>query len=123
MKISNIRKQKILEGFIDIFTRIACREYQKRVWIKGEGSEVDDFDDTVCDFFVECDSILENYKDFNLTDNQYNLLKSFRGLFDSFVDGDRPYLPKDFIDTPEWKRITDLAKKILKEFNYTKQRK
>lgn len=30
-------KKQILEGFIDIFTRISNKEFQKRIWIKGEG--------------------------------------------------------------------------------------
>lgn len=39
-----------MTGFIDIFTRISSKEYQKRIWIDGKGPEVDDFDDTVSDF-------------------------------------------------------------------------
>jgi hypothetical protein len=90
MKFSTEIKKQIVEGFIDIFTRIASKEYQKRTWIKGEGPDVDDFDDTVNDFFGECDYILENYKDFGLTDKQYQLLANFRDMFDAFVIESRP---------------------------------
>jgi len=121
MKISNEDRKQILEGFIDIFTRIASKEYQKRVWIKGEGPEVDDFDDTVNDFFVECDSILENYKDFGITEIQHQLLKKFRDQFRTFSDENN--WPQGFIDIPEWGKITDMAKEILKAFNYKKTRK
>jgi len=54
MRISDEHNKQILEGFIDIFTRLASKNYQKKIWIKGEGPEVDDFDDTVCDFFGLC---------------------------------------------------------------------
>lgn len=121
MKISDENKKQILEGFIDVFTRISSKDYQKRVWIRGEGPEVDDFDDTVCDFFVECDSILENYKAFGITENQNELLKNFRDQFRIFSDENNH--PQEFIGSSEWGEITEMAKKILKEFNYKKIRK
>lgn len=123
MNFSDEIKKQILSGFIDIFTRIASKEYQKRVWIRGEGPEVDDFDDTACDFFIECDSILEKYKEFGITENQYYLLEKFRTAFEKFNDGPKPYLPEGFIDTPEWNKITEIAQQILQAFNYSKTRK
>src|SRR5574342_867345 len=123
MEISNEYKKQIIEGFIDIFTRIASKEYQKRIWINGEGPEVDDFDDTVNEFFVECDSILENYKDFGLTSKQYQLLANFRNVFDKFVTESKHYPSQyfpDSIDTPEWEKITEMAKEVLKVFHYKK---
>lgn len=121
MEISNEDKKQILDGFIDIFTRISSREYQKRIWIKGEGPEVDDFEDTVNDFFMECDSILENHKDFGITDSQYQLLEKFRDKFRTFSDENN--WPQEFIDTLEWGKLTEMAKEILKAFNYKKLRK
>lgn len=121
MKMSNEDKKQILEGFIDIFTRISNKEYQKRVWIRGEGPEVDDFDDTANDFFIECDSILENYKDFGITENQYQCLKKFREKFEIFSDEN--HWPYKFIDSTEWDKITEMANEILKVFNYQKVRK
>ncbi len=121
MKISDENKKQILEGFIDIFTRISSKEYQKRIWIKGEGPEVDSFDDTVNEFFIECDSILENYKDFGILENQYQFLKSFRDKFRIFSN--EHDLPEEFIDTPEWDTICGMALEILKVFNYKRIRK
>lgn len=121
MTISDENKKQILEGFIDIFTRISSKGYQKRVWVKGEGPEADSFDDTVCDFFIECDSILENYKDFGILENQYQLLKKFRDKFRIFSD--EHDLPEEFIDVPEWTTICVMALEILKAFNYKKIRR
>lgn len=121
MKISNEDKRQILEGFIDIFTRIASKESQKRIWVNGEDPEVDDFDDSVNDFFVECDSILENYKDFEITGNQYQILKKFRNQFRIFSEANN--WPQKFIETQEWGEITEMAKEILKSFNWKKIRK
>jgi hypothetical protein len=117
---SEVRKQ-ILHGFIDIFTRISNKEYQKRIWINGEGPEVDAFDDIVNEFFIECDSILENYRDFGITDSQHQILKKFRDKFEVFSDENN--WPQKFIDDPEWGEITEMAEEILRVFNYKKVRR
>ena len=57
MEFTEDEKKQIVSGFVDIFFRIADKEYQKRVWIRGEGPEYDEFTDVTCDFFGECDSI------------------------------------------------------------------
>lgn len=105
-----------METFIRIMDHISDKDYQKRVWIRGEGPEVDDFDETVCHFFQEGDGIIEKYKDFGLTEYQCQLLKRFREQFKIFSDGHD--LPKEFIDTQEWAKIMDLAKKVLKELDF-----
>lgn len=121
MEMPKEDKKQILNGFLDIFTRISSKEYQKRVWVNGQGPEVDDFDDTVNDFFIECDPILENYKDFGIADNQYGILKKFQNEFRIFSDENN--WPEKFIDTPEWENIMHLAREVLKTFNYQKVRK
>ncbi len=116
----NIDRKAILASCLEILEGISDKEYQKRVWIRGEGPEVDDFDETTCNFFQDGNGIIQNYKDFGLTDKQYHLLVNFRDEFDAFCHGPalKHYLPQEFIDTPEWARIMDLAKDVLKAFNY-----
>ena len=91
------------------------RQYRQRAWIRGEEA---DFDEAVCLFFGEGDSILENYKDFGITEAQYKLLKKMRDEFRIFADKNE--FPEEFIDTPEWANIVNLAKEVLKAFNYPK---
>ena len=116
MELSDKDKFQILQSFIGIFFRICNKKYQKRVWIKGEGPEVDGFDDTVNEFFGECDSILKDYKDFKITDQQHVLLVKFRDEFKKFSR--RHDLPIDFLDVAEWTKITEMAKEVLQAFNY-----
>lgn len=124
MKLTKEAKRDILNFWLQQIASTADREYQKRVWIRGEGPEFDDFDETVCHFFQEGDAILENYKDFGISRNQYHLLKKFRNEFDSFVTGSMSeYPPEKFIDTPEWEKIMGMAKEVLKVFNYDKESK
>ncbi len=111
-------RKQIMTTFLSILDNISDKEYQKRIWIRGEGPEVDDFDETVCHFFQEGDGIIEEYKDFGLTEHQYKLLKKFRHQFEIFSDEND--FPEEFINTPEWARIMDMAKDVLKAFNYQK---
>lgn len=114
--MEDIDRKQIMETFIRMVDHISNKEYQKRAWIKGEEA---DFDEAVCLFFGDGDSILENYQDFGITESQYKLLKKLRDEFRIFADNND--FPEEFIDTPEWERIMNLAKDVLKEFDYQKK--
>ena len=103
-------------GYID---HLSDKEYQEGVWIQGKGPEVDDFDETCCNFFPEGDDVIEKYKDFGVTEAQYKPLKKLRDEFRIFADEN--YLPQEFIDSSEWANIMNLAKEVLKAFNYQKK--
>jgi hypothetical protein len=115
----DINRKQILEEFLANLYRISNKEYQKRIWIEGQGPECHNFDEAVCDFFGDGDPIIENYKDFGVTERQCYLLLKFRDKFMDFSDeNDYPQL---FIDTPEWEKITKMAKEILLAFDYQKK--
>jgi hypothetical protein len=97
------------------------KEYQKRVWIRGEGPEVNDFDETVCEFFDNGNPVLNEYKECGITDSQYQILMRFRDRFRAFAD-EHSYEPL-FIDTHEWNAIVDMAKEVLKAFDYKNDKK
>lgn len=118
--LTNEEKKQILAFFLEIIEGISNKDYQRRIWILGEGPEVDDFTETTCHFFEEGDSIIEKYADFGITTKQYKILLQFRNEFNTFVKGPRPggYLPQEFINTAEWTKMTNMAKDVLKAFNY-----
>jgi hypothetical protein len=116
MALSEEEKKYTLNEYLRNISHLQDREYQSRIWIKGEGPECQAFDDAVCDFFDIGDPILQDYRDFGITENQYMLLKKTRNEFRVFAD--RNDLPEEFIDTPEWAEIMILAKEVLKAFNY-----
>jgi hypothetical protein len=109
-----INRKQIMETFLSVIDNISDKEYQKRIWIRGKGPEVDDFDEAVCHFFQAGDGIIEECKDFGLTEQQYQLLKKFRDEFDFFVE--KNHFPEEFIDTLEWERVMGMAKDVLKAF-------
>lgn len=104
-----------METFINIINHLSDKEYQKKVWIRGEPSGTD-FDETVNLFADIGDPILENYQDFGISDSQYQILKRFRDKFGAFWEEND--WPPEFIDTPEWTEITVMAKEVLQAFNY-----
>jgi len=112
----NINRNQIIEAFFRIINHISDKNYQYRIWIRGEGPEVDDFDETICNFFNIGDPILDDYKKFRITESQYKIIKEFRDRFRDFADEND--LPEEFIHTPEWGKIMEMAKEVLKVFNY-----
>ena len=111
--MNDVERKQIFETFIRMIDHISNKEYQKRAWIKGGEA---DFDEFVCLFFGEGDPILNDYKNFGITEAQYYMLKKLRDEFRIFSDVND--LPQEFIDTPEWEKIMNLAKEVLGAFNY-----
>ncbi len=119
MNLSEEQKNYMLKEYLRHISHMQDIEYQIRVWIKNEGPECQAFDDAVCDFFDIEDPILEDYKNFGISEIQYSLLKNFRDKFRAFSnENDRPF---EFIETPEWVKIMQSAKEVLRAFNYNKE--
>lgn len=116
MQLSEDDKKYILKEYLRNIFHISDKEYQKRVWIEGKGPEVDDFTETTCHFFDDGDPILQNYKDYNISDFQYKSLVQLRNNFEKFSD-EHDY-PEEFIDSPEWDEIVTMAKDVLEAFKY-----
>jgi hypothetical protein len=112
----DIDKKQIMVSLIRMIDHISDKEYLRRAWIKGEAA---DFDETVCLFFETCDPILAKYKDFGISEYQNQILKNFRDAFEIFSDNNG--WPEEFIDTPQWEKIMEMAKEVLKAFNYNKK--
>ncbi len=121
---NNSAKQQRLGSFIENIAHISDGRYQKRVWIKNEGPECEDIDDALCDFFDDGDPILEEHKDFGITKTQYKFLIALREKLDSFIDEYGVFAQEmpteNLIKLPEWKQIMNLAKDVLKAFDFKK---
>lgn len=116
MELTDKAKRDILNCVMEEVALISNKECQEKRWIQGEGP---DFDETVCIFLHEGDGVLEKYKDFGITEGQYRILKKFRDEFEKFSDAND--LPQQFINTPEWTKITLIAKQVLEAFHYQKK--
>ncbi|MES2200077.1 MAG: hypothetical protein V4489_07925 [Chlamydiota bacterium] len=118
--MSEESRKNMLQLVISNIWHVSNKEYQKRVWIGGKGPEGDDFDETSMYILDEGESLLQERKYLDITDHQYNLLKTFWNEYEAFCDkpGLEHYLLELFIDTQEWTKITELAKEVIKAFDY-----
>ena len=114
-----VNGEQILQSYLDTIYGISNKEYQERVWVRGEGPECDDFTETVCHFFDDGDPVINHYRDYEITYEQYQLLKKFRDDFRVFSDQYNEAF--EFINTSEWAEIMEKAKAVLKAFNYIKK--
>jgi hypothetical protein len=119
-------KQENLEAFIKNISRLSDEKYQERVWVRVEGPECDDIDDAVCDFFDDGGHILENYKNFEITEAQHKLLITLRDKLNNFKHDYHVYSPykstEKLIQLPEWKEIRKLSKDVIRSFNFQQKK-
>lgn len=108
-------KKYVLNEYVRYIHHISDKEYQKKTWIRGELPGTD-FDETVCQFVDIGDPILANYKDFGITNDQYQMLKKFRNKFGAFWEANN--WPSQFIDTLEWNEVVEMAKEVLCAFTH-----
>src|ERR1700733_3374552 len=110
MSIPVIKKQ-FLDSFIHNIACLSDEKYQERVWVRAEGPECDDIDDAVCDFFDDGDPILERYKEYGITENQYKLLMVLHSKLDIFTDAfgvfSRIKSTEQLIKLPQWQEIRE----------------
>lgn len=109
-------RRNVTESLILTIANAADREYQNRVWIRGEGPECGDFSEFINIFFDTGEPVLENHKGYGLSDDQYRLLAGFAKELDAFLDFTRGKWPQEFLRTPEWKKVMSMAKEVLQSF-------
>ncbi len=118
MSLSETARVNILTSLLEIIQIFSNKQYQKN-WITGESGI--GFDDVCCYFFESAESVIERYKDFKLTEEERYILKKFYDELDRFNDHeliDYDCLPQKFINSPEWAKIRERAKEVLKAFDY-----
>lgn len=106
-------RKDILNSFLETIKSISDIEYQRKAWIRGEPPGTD-FDETVNNYSLDAEGILEHYKDFEITETELQVLKKFDEQFRDFYRKNN--WPQEFIDTPEWEKIMNFAKNVLKSF-------
>jgi hypothetical protein len=111
--LSEIIAKRMLRNALQAIEWISDKDYQRRVWIGGE--KPNDFTETMCDFFDNCDPVLGHYKKCDITEQQYQILQKFHFEFTNFSDLN--CCEHEFIDTPKWDRIVALAKETLEFFD------
>ncbi len=112
--LSDEGRKAVVESLLDNLQSISDMSYIKRVWIEARGPEIDDYEETVNDYYSDVRDILSDWSYFGLTKDQYDSLCRFHAKFDAFIDNNHD--PEFFIETPEWEEIMELAKTVLVAF-------
>ncbi len=119
---SNSFRRTYLNSMLLIIESLANQDYQRRVWIEAKGPEVDSFDDTICDYAHFVDIVLNNPNLYPLTEAQEGALRSLTVIFEDFYKNGLgscyTYEPQYFINSTEWKKVSEEATRVLKVFGY-----
>lgn len=107
-------RKDILNFILETIRSISDIDYQRKAWISGEPPGTD-FDETVNNYSLDAEGILKSYKDFKITEIEFQVLRKFDAQFRDFYKNNS--WPQEFIDTPEWQRIIKLAKSVLESFD------
>jgi hypothetical protein len=110
-----------LKNLISVVKVIADQEYQERVWLRGEGPQVDSWDEMICRFFDDYDG--DNFVDNHmatagLSERQQQSLRALRDALNAYSEriGDNCPL-QTILNDPDWQSIRDLtAKQTLQCF-------
>lgn len=108
-------RKQILQDFLQKISHIGDREYQKRVWIDGQGSGNNDFEAHMNYFFYKGWSVLKNHKELKFTDGQYSLLSDLRGQLVLFRNKKGPI--QEILNCPEWQKVVAIAEEVLQTFD------
>ena len=104
--------QVTIDNYLDTVQSGASLSYQKRIWIKHEGPEVEDFQEFLCflgDFGLHLDE-----KQYKLSKHQLKLISEYSKMVRYFHLNYSS--EEEFIETPEWANAIKKANEILNAF-------
>jgi hypothetical protein len=107
-----------LQNILSVVQNFADAEYQERVWIRGEGPEVDSLVEAYCGIFDDYDLegfIFHCVQNSWLSGDQLNCLRLLRDALNEFrFDDQQP--DKIAIGDPAWTIVRELAASTLEKF-------
>lgn len=105
-------RRNSFESFTLLLRSMSDIDYQKRVWLRGEGPEVDSYCEFVNNFYSDFQYLFRESETYNLTKAQTKQLQKLYDEFDKFKH--TYYDEYEFIDSPEWKEMRELTAETLK---------
>ena len=89
-------------------------EFQKRIWLRGEGPEVSSYVEVVCQLFDDTgigDELSEMEHGIVLSEDLDPVFRELRELFDSI---DYRVGVANILNHPKWPKVAELASRALK---------
>lgn len=109
-----------IDGVLSVVKVIQDVEFQKRVWLRGEGPEFSSFGETICQFFDDFDAdglLARSPKESGLSEIQYAKLKEFCDRLSEYSGQTQKFpVPADILADPRWLGICLMAGHVLDAF-------
>lgn len=112
-----MERSEWIEALSSVLEEFCSEEFQKRVWLRGDGPEVSSFVEAYCRFFDDLDAnrlIDVEWRQLGLTKFQKDKLESFRDILAEFGQGvpDLPR-PEEVLEHPNWPNVRKAARNAL----------
>lgn len=114
-------KDILKSGLLYRIDDIADKKSQQRIWIDERRPGYNPFQNIIKSFFetYKTKKILENYKDYEITDPQRESLAKLYDELERYrlkAEGEEDL--EKILKDPEWHQIQDLAKEVMKAFDF-----
>ena len=96
----------------DVVSTLADTNFQQRVWARGEGPEVDSYDETINDFFDYYRSIKEDYKKYGLSEGEFEKIKHLEKRIREHSRASNMGYDEEIIAHPLWENVIKAAKDV-----------
>lgn len=120
-------EKEILNGILSVIEKISNVQFQQIAWIEKKVHPYAFFEELMHNLFddYELSEILNNYKIYGISKEQYNILFKFYLILDRFSNDKMSWFesvdPIEILKDPRWNEIQTVAKKVLKAFHYEKK--
>lgn len=117
-------EEEVLEGMLSVIEKISNVQFQQKAWVENKVHQYAFFEETMHQLFddYELADILNNYKLYGISNEQYKILNEFYKVLDRYSDEKMSWLqttdPKQVLADSRWHEVQKMAKGVLKAFNF-----
>jgi hypothetical protein len=113
-----IERKKMLSNIYGVLKNLSDKEYQERVWLRGEGPEVSSYEELINTLFDDFyfDELLEDNNPYNISQALFDKLINLRLKLNNYNDKDSDGNIKEVIqilNDSEWIKIQKLSSEVL----------
>ena len=96
----------------EVVQSLADGPYQERVWARGEGNEVDSYDESINSFFYFYRSIKEDHKKYGLSEGEFEKIKHLEKRIREHSRASNMGYDEEIIAHPLWENVIKAAKDV-----------
>ena len=96
----------------EVIDSISDYNYQLRSWARGEGVEVDSYDETMNEFAYFFEIIEKDPASFGLSEDEFEKIKTLEKRIDEHGDLATRGYDEEIISHPSWEKVIEAAKDV-----------